>query len=163
MKAKGRKLPLSAERLLTDDQLKAVGCLAIESSQLEILIEQLIETLSGRLIADLLLERKMFDAKVKILRTLLVPRVPDLELKKRTQAICADIKSDIAYRNTAIHGDWGRESFNALAPRKADSIATRKSGAHSVKATELITLAHRFSEHREALEDLWIDAFHPKS
>jgi hypothetical protein len=81
MSRKPQELPLAAEWVLTEDQLKAVGCVALESSRLEPLIREFIEALAGPALATLLLDRKMSDAKAKILATALPPRLPNVKLR----------------------------------------------------------------------------------
>lgn len=155
-----------AEFILKDDQLKAIGCLAVESSMLDQLMGSLIPSLVGPAISDLLLGKNaMMGAKATILKAVFVDEVDMIEnqkkdgLKQRVADLMDKITSDIANRNTVIHGEWAfdpkpltiREWFDAHAK---EAIATKASG-NKVKATEVMMLAKRFDSYQDQLKDLY--------
>ena len=152
MKAKPN--PLLAEQILSNAQLKAIGCLAFHATSLEKLIEDLISLTVGADLGSLLLENKMFGGKLSILKTLL-NRITDERLKRQAKSLCERISSDNSSRNTVIHGEWQYNALNALA--RGSAVAQKKQ--HSVKADEVIHLAHRFAAHYEDLIDLFAKVF----
>lgn len=165
-------VPLLAEQMLTDVQLKMIGCLAFESAFVESLLEQLIDSQAGTVVAQLLLSNKMLTAKLDILKGLVVPAIIDVEpdhdrdgsLRKKFEDLCAKIASDIARRNTVIHGEWNHgEKLDAskirtladfLSKRHENSFARRKFG-NPVKASEVMDLAREFQSHVGELVMHW--------
>ena len=101
------KQTILAEAMLTDEQLKAVGCLALEANHLETYLDAFVVTYCGENVGNLLLERKMLDAKVGVFKALFYPLLTTDEARNKLISLHDRIKSDIPKRNAAIHGDWG--------------------------------------------------------
>lgn len=148
--------------ILTPEQLQAIGSVAVEASCLEEWVELLIWELcgfdesTGRVFTD----KMMLDAKVSLLRDLLIQRIKDKEIAAEFKDIFDKIKDDIPKRNTIIHGHWGsqddRVSLSQIASGHvfSDSIAIRKrlNGASiPVLAKDVIKVAQRISRHRVKL------------
>ena len=149
-----------AEAILTDEQLKAVGCLALESNHLEIYIDGIIGHYCGENVGKLLLERKMLDAKVGIFKTLFYPLLTTDGLRKRLDSLHERIKSDIPKRNAAIHGDWGlgrsiplSEIFNRKNVNDTDAVYKTL----TIKADEVMDIARRFANYQMELVSIWME------
>ena len=99
---------LHSERILNKKQLHAIGCVAVESSRLETLIEILIWIICGfdedrgRIFTD----RVQLDGKVSLLRALVKEKKTTQKFRDRFKEITDEISSTIPKRNTIIHGDW---------------------------------------------------------
>jgi hypothetical protein len=157
--------------VLKDNDLTAVGCLALESSMLERLITALIRALVGPVVSDALLKNKMMSPKLELLKTLLLDAIKrviagngDKEKKARliteVTDLCDKIASDIKHRNTVIHGEWAfREgiTLNSLmlvleAKNRFEAIA-RRGNANPVSVKEVMSLAEKFSRYQNQLSD----------
>lgn len=152
---------LFSEFLLSDEQLKAVGCLALESTHLELLVESFIIAFVGKNVGELLMKRKMIDAKIDIFRDLITPVIKNADLKKIFEELCSNIKSDIVRRNTAIHGEWGSDEKKTVSEwlskkQNSDVVAKRKNSPSTVKSAEIMGLAHRFSANQDNLIGFWV-------
>ena len=146
--------------MFTEKQLKAIGCLVIESTHLEQYIEALIRTYAGETVSGLLLHRKMMDAKTDILKSLIINETKDDKLKKKLGRLFSNIKTDIVSRNTVVHGDWGLAREMPLEEmirqkRRGTAAAFRNNPKSPVKAKDIMNLAHRFADHQMKLLDLW--------
>ena len=155
-----KNIGLLSEFLLTDEQLKAVGCLALESTHLELLVESFIIALAGKNAGELLVKRKMIDAKIDIFKDLITPEIKNADLKNKFEKLCSDIKSDIVRRNTAIHGEWNSNENKTLSEwlskkDNADVVAKRKNSPSTIKSSEIMGLAHRFSANQDNLIGFW--------
>jgi hypothetical protein len=100
--------PLPIEHLLCDEDLRAVGCLAAETTRLEACIDELLADLCSlnRLRFDALLSGKMIGAKADILFSLLEPYAKSTKRKAKLKALQSRTKTAISDRNTVIHGQW---------------------------------------------------------
>jgi hypothetical protein len=146
---------LLSETLLSDEQLRAVGCLALEATHLEIYIEAIIRGLCefDENKSKVFLDRLMIGAKTDIMRDLIWPIVRDTPQGNEFKVIYDDIKDLIAKRNTVIHGDWGlnltvTEMRDSILTRRGKAIAKRKWKSDEVKADEVTALAHRFAQRQ---------------
>lgn len=157
---------LLAEFILTDEQLRAIGCLSVESTHLDMYITGIIVDICK--FDDIAMEvfvgsRLTIEPKAKMMRDLLWPHLEDgSELKESFKLIYDDIKDLIAKRNTVIHGNWGSDSKQTLAAlatftRQTDSVARRRGVANTVAAKEVIELAHRFARRQMDLMDWYIE------
>ena len=94
--------------ILTDDQLRAIGCVALESTYAEQLIEQLtwrlcsIQEEQGKFFTD----RMPFDRRLDLLSDLWKPMIKDKKRLLMLTKILADLKEANGDRNTIIHGNW---------------------------------------------------------
>lgn len=176
----GFEFPLHSETILSDAELKAIGCLAIESASLEGFLELLVQSEASAIVADLLLDRKMFTAKLGILKKIFGGAIKEVELEhgkegsllRRFEDVCGKIASDISHRNTVVHGQWSRpeqpENFLLMemslkdlegyffGDRRNNAVAERKTG-NPVKASEVMALAQRFRDYQISLSLLFLD------
>lgn len=149
---------LLSEIMLTDAQLRAIGCLALESTHLEMYFESLIVDFCGTALSDLLLERKMLDAKVDIFFAVLKHEIHDAPRRDKFSSFVDKIKTDIVKRNTVIHGNWGTNlQLKDLKKRKSNAIGQRKKSGNNVKASDIHALALRFAQHQTDLLEWYKD------
>lgn len=152
------KRTLTSEILLTDDQLKAIGCLALESNFLEFQITRMIVEYCGEDMAELLLGQKMIQAKAELLKGVFRPLAIDDDHARRFDLIYGDIADVIPKRNTTIHGEWGSDTSIAQwfllffdKPKSSNPAARRNTTV--IRASEVMALAHRFGEIQRRLGD----------
>ena len=155
--------PLAAEYLLTDLQLKAIGCLTIETTRLDYVAKILIRALVGEVAGDLLVKGKTVGPVVDVLHDLAVERLRlDEALVKQYEVIHLQLKRDIDKRNTVIHGDLGASGPIALrvlmgAVQKGAAVAKKPKGGDSVQASAVLDVAHSMAKHSEALNYFLLD------
>ena len=151
---------LSSEILLTDDQLKAIGCLAVESSRLESLLDDFIQTVCrfDDTQKELFIGKWMTSQKIDAIKLLIRPRLRSKVKLQKFDTLFEKLKDLIARRNIIIHGDWTiSQPYNALAilisgtGRRSDAIANSKKKKLSIKAADVMTVALRLSECRDEL------------
>lgn len=157
---------LRSEWQLTSEQLKAIGCLAVESTHLELFIDALIRSI-GKLddvAFEVFLGRLTIEPKTQILRDLLWPRLENMpKVKKSFKLMYDDIKDMITKRNTVIHGIWGSREENKMIRAsdlltlraETDAVARRKKG-NAVAAADVMDLVRRFDQRQSDLLDWWI-------
>ena len=151
--------------MLTDEQLRAVGCLAVESTHLELYIEGIINAICkfDQTASDVFIGRLSIEPKAKIMRDLLWEHLKNLpSLKESFKLIYDDIKDMISKRNTAIHGNWGSDqpqTLNALAnfKRLTNSVAKRRGVANTIAAKDIMALAEKFAQRQMNLVDWYIE------
>jgi hypothetical protein len=150
---------LLSEYVLTDEQLKAVGCLALEATRLETHLEQAILDHCGSVMGKLLLDRnKMLDAKLDLFRDIFIHETLSDEHAKELEKLYADIKIDIPRRNTVIHGSWedpAIRNFLALANNPQRNATAYKKSV-SMKASDVMDLAYRFGFYQLRLVDWYM-------
>ena len=147
-----------AEAMLTDEQLKAVGCIAIESSNLETYIEAIIRNflIISESDLDIFIGRLSVGPKADILRDVVKSRLHETAEWHAFLAIYNNIKTAITDRNTAVHGDWGlRLGSDEIIKRRQQSLAqaTRKNSTSTVNASELFNIAVRLANLQMELLD----------
>lgn len=99
---------LSPYRVLKQEQLEAIGCIAVIAAQLEDRLERSIWAMMG--IPDsegkALIVNPMIDKSCDLLRDLSKFKIKDSNKRKRFQDIICRIKHLNQERNIAIHGIW---------------------------------------------------------
>ena len=151
-----------SEKILTPEQLQAIGSVAVEASRLEEWVEILIWELCGfdEKTGRVFTERMMLDAKVELFRDLFTQRNSDKKIASEFKEIFDKIKGDIPKRNTIIHGHWSPEDIKASlfkivsGQSCSDSVAVRKRLKKTpppVLAKDVIEVARRLHYHRKAL------------
>ena len=151
-----------SEAMFSDEQLKAIGCLALESQRLDDIADSIIREYCSNLIAELWIGRMMVRSKLKILRDLLLDGLTDESLKQEYESLNSRMTTDIDLRNTVIHGEWRvpgdgiplRELLTTLVYRSIDAVAVK--GDQTIKASEIMELALRFDRHYKELIQIWI-------
>jgi hypothetical protein len=153
---------LASEMLLSDEHLRAAGCLALESTHLDMYVTSLIELLCGfdDSRSKLFIGRLTLGPKVKIMRDLIWPIVSGTPEGEEFNVIYEGINSFIENRNTVIHGDWGlaRMTPRDILSRKAPGVGILRD--RSVKADEVMKHARHASKLQGDLlqwysEHLW--------
>jgi hypothetical protein len=150
---------LMSEVVLSDAQLRALGCMTFESRRLERFVDAIIRDLCG-FDEDrfaVFLGTWMFDKKVEVLKEILKSRRTGTPLEAEFATVYASIKHLNAQRNTAVHGDWDGVT------KAGHRIARRKGRGLSVKATELLKIARGLAKAVEDLSDLCIRSGPPRS
>ena len=146
--------------MFSDEQLSAIGCLALEATRLESFVDVYIEFECGEKIATLLLKQnKMAAGKLAVFRSLVLPDIASEELRKEFENWYSTVTTDIERRNTVIHGEWEftgdgiplRDILKLMMERTNDVAARKKNGETIVKANEVMDLARRFAAHQKNL------------
>lgn len=133
--------PLAGELMLSQEQLRAIGCLAIEVTRLEEMVGIVIQEVSGLSNADAetFTFGWMLDKKVEAMKTILTPRLKAAGEVDTFADLYARIKDLNTRRNTVIHGRWERTS-------STDAVAIRTGRTISVKASEVLNVAHGIAD-----------------
>jgi len=94
--------------VLTDAQLRAIGCIAVESTYLEGIIDSVIEHLCEMTVHDfrIFTAGAQIGAKVRMLRDVIEARA-QLGAAARIKELFEDIDRQLTLRNSAVHGRWG--------------------------------------------------------
>ena len=150
-----RKLLIS-EVVLTDEQLKAVGCLAIESTRLETHVEQAIIDHCGTILGEFLVKDKMLGGKVDLFRAVFTREALDENHARALEQLFGELKSDIAKRNTVIHGSWEERMSLAQLAKMQDRDAAVYKKKMTMKASEVMDLARQFANYQNRLIDWYM-------
>ena len=144
-----------SEIILADDQLKAIGCIALESTALESCLEKIINNACSfdEKRSEIFIGQLMIGAKSKIMRDLLWPQVVGTKHEPEFQLIYGEIRDLISKRNVAVHGEWNSMAagFMELATRNNIPSAKKRGSTLTLKATEIMELAHRFDRCQNRL------------
>jgi len=152
---------LTSEILLTDDQLKAIGCLTVEVSRLESLLDDIIQVFCRFNDAqkDIFIGRWMIGAKIEATKELFRPRLRAKEKLQSFDTLFAKLNDLITRRNTVVHGEWATSQiYNALIyppERRTDAIVRHKKKKMNIKATEVMDIVLNLSECRDELFRLY--------
>jgi hypothetical protein len=149
---------LICEIVLTNEQLKAVGCLAIESTRLETHIELALMDHFGTELGKFLCEGRMLGSKVDLFKAVFAREVLDEQHAKDLRRLHEDMKGGIAKRNAVIHGSWEEKMSLADLARlnDPDRNATVYKKAMKINASEVMALAHRFAEYQMRIVDWYM-------
>jgi hypothetical protein len=160
---------LRSEIVLTDEQLRAIGCVAVEFTYLETSLDSVIEKLCCLDEHDfrLLTAGAQISPKLKIARDVTEARIK-AEFRERHKNLFDDISHQVAQRNNVIHGHWrvpkltghqsnlGEKGWRELKwTRKGDPFAIRKKRGepgHTIfKSKDLMEIARGLHRARTAL------------
>jgi hypothetical protein len=147
--------------VLTDEQLKAIGSIAVESAYLENLVEFIIAfmtSLSEHQL-NILLSRAMLASKLDILRDLGELKLKSKIKKEKLKGIIAQLKHFNGQRTIAIHGQWQSKEKITLAdigkyipPGNAEATHKRgKKEPETLHASKLQHIANGIRDYREKL------------
>jgi hypothetical protein len=143
-----------SERTLQSDELRAVGCVAIESSILDRLLEAIICDACGfdSVKQELFTGKLMFAAKADAVKEILLPKLRSKKRRDRLTELHAAMKLANSQRVTALHGQWqwesSREPHDIADGRLYRAVSTHKK--RRVTASQLMSIAHSLSAvHRE--------------
>lgn len=153
--------PLPSQEILDDDELKAIGCLALEATFLENFTDGCICTLCDldNATGELFIGQIMIRKKIDLLKKLTKSRLKTQAAKDEFQKIYDKITDSITKRNTAIHGTWeGLYNLSQLldpAPRlPALRIATRKKG-DPLHSKDIMKIAEGFADQLSELKTFY--------
>ena len=162
-----------SEQLLTDDVLKAIGCVAVESSMLEHLLDDHIFNLCelDSRVGGMVVESMFVDKKLDFLKRAATPYLKGESAMKAFAAVFADTKKAIADRNTVIHAIWVRETMTFVKKEGKTNIhaAGRMRALKYVRGTEyakpfesdkVLSVAQRLSDCQRALRNI-LEGFAP--
>src|SRR5688572_22633301 len=94
------------EKLLRAEHLQAIALVALESSAFEHSLERVISgMLESRATGELLLARKLFDAKVSVFKKLVEERL-DGKVTDEFHFLYNELTPLIQKRNDIVHGQW---------------------------------------------------------
>src|SRR5882672_703467 len=99
---------LRSELTLSDDELRAIGCVAVESTYFDVVLDDLIEHLCCLDEHDfrILTAGAQLAAKVEIIKGVTKSKVKS-DFKMEYKKLFDDIGDAVAKRNSVIHGRWG--------------------------------------------------------
>lgn len=152
---------LTSEILLTDDQLKAIGCLTVEVSRLEFLLDDFIQAFCrfNDIQKEMFIGKWMIGVKIEATRDLFRPRLRAKEKLQSFDTLFAKLKDLITRRNTIVHGEWAAsQMYNALTyppVRRTDAIAKHRKKKLTIKATEIMDIVLSLSECRDELFSIY--------
>src|SRR5690348_10241535 len=114
---------LSSSRILSKEQLAAIGCVAIESTYAEIFVEEIIWDLCG--LDDEhgkhLTDKVSMKSRLELLSRIGKQHTTKLQAEELTR-IVSDFKIANEDRNTTIHGVWIRYAADGASPAFLDEI-----------------------------------------
>lgn len=157
---------LYAKRVLSKEQLEAIGCIAVESAFLDAFVEHTIWVLSGmnEAVGRLFTTTMTLGPRMDRLGELIEQRVGAEQYKKVFSVLIGDIKHENSRRNDAIHGLWRLTSVtdvgndadgNPLSVLNSEAHRfKRDGGASTIKPDDCIRVATRLSELHDQLFDL---------
>lgn len=167
------RFPLSSETILTQQQLAAVGCVAIESTYLEQVLERFIWALAGLdEKAGIHFTHKLsVGPRIDLLRELVLSKL-DAQYRDEFGALIGRLKESNERRNTIVHGAWITTVSNVMVlwrdgPEKYDPALARRRriGKPDLEfsAVEVIKVAEALSDLRydlmeffdQAMPDMW--------
>src|SRR5438552_12064727 len=98
---------LFSDYILSADQLRAIGNVVVETTYLEIYIEQVIWRLAGmdKESGKFFTDQTRIGARLELLSNLGKPKLEGTKLDRFT-ALISDIKIETEHRNTIVHGVW---------------------------------------------------------
>lgn len=137
---------LTSEILLTDDQLKAIGCLTVEVSRLESLLDSSIQALCrfNDIQKEMFIGKWMVGVKIEAARDLFRPKLRSKKKLQNFDALFAKLKDLITRRNTIVHGEWATlTQRNWLMPspeRGSDAFAKHKKKKLTIKAADIMDI-----------------------
>jgi hypothetical protein len=119
-----RKFTLRSKVVLSDKQLNAIGCVAVESAYLDDLFDRYIQGLSclDEHDARVLTAGAQLSAKLQVLKALTKERIKS-EFARKHENIFAELGRHITDRNNIVHGTWHVETLNLF--RSADEKTSK--------------------------------------
>jgi hypothetical protein len=168
------KFQLVSQTILTQEQLAAIGCVAIESTYCEIVVEKLIWQLSG--LDDEhgkhFTQNVQLNSRLELLSTLGKMHISDEIHKAEFVKLVSDLKIANTDRNTVIHGSWSSSVRNFLLlwrdgadkhpPAQASKRRPNKEPI-TTSADKVIEVAQRIANLKRDLLDFaertWPDAW----
>ena len=141
---------LPSQSVLSSKQLQAIGAVAVEASNLELLIETLIWIVcelgedTGRIFTD----RLQLDGKLALLREITKARIKTPMAQEIFKKITDDISAVLPKRNTIIHGEWMAvpKALKGHAAEQGYPVAVRMKRSQPnippVPAREVMSVAH---------------------
>lgn len=150
---------MTSRKILTEKQLAAIGCAAVESTYTESLIENMIVILSGvkaeRLQPFLL--GKMLEGKLVILEQLAESALTSKKKKSEFATIIESVRRANTGRTSLIHGEWTITNFLRTMQTEwqpdgtAKAINKRNNKAPTVSANKAEKIAQEIADAYMAL------------
>jgi hypothetical protein len=165
---------LVSQTILTQEQLAAIGCVAIESTYCEIVVEQIIWQLSGldEEHGKHFTQNVQLNSRLELLSTLGKMHIEDEAHKAEFVKLISDLKIANTDRNTVIHGSWTSSVRNFLvlwrdgADKHPPANASKRrlnNEPITTSADKVIEVAKRIATLKSQLLDLaerrWPDAW----
>jgi hypothetical protein len=142
------KRPFVFDRPVSEEQLIAIGRLAVEAAELESLVEcgiwrmlRLTEDIGG-----LFTTRQSLETKVKTFTRVAQKALSDADIRRRASAIAIRLRDSSRRRNDVIHSVWG-----------SSGAVTRKLGDTAVKEVVVPSDAATLNQLAADLYSDWID------
>jgi hypothetical protein len=147
---------LSSEHLLTDEQLRSVGCMVLEATFLEQLLDAILRRLCRLSIAEeeLFMKNWQLSTKASAVKRLLQTKLRSAKRRGRLTEIFNRIEISIERRNTVVHGAWSLPTLDELLRGlKPESTVKRPRSPVPIKASAVMTCARELSlAQRELLQ-----------
>lgn len=143
---------MQSEIVLRDDELRAIGCVVLESTYLETLIDLLIKELCCLDERDyrLLIEGAQLKTKLDLLREITRARIKP-EFIKQHERLFGDISAQIANRNRIIHGRWGVPHLRGMRGQNDEIVWERGGEAFAVRKARRAEKPHELFKIRHVM------------
>ena len=146
--------------LFSQDHLAAIGSVAVESANLEELLDIILDGLLGLNTKqrDIVFEGAMMQRKLELVKELGCQKLKSQRRKLELTKIIGDLNHANQERSTAIHGTWQIADKTALKAKvygTGKAVATKKGRRNkpdsTIEADKLIGVAERISEGAQKL------------
>ena len=139
--------PLPSELDLTPEQLKAIGCVAVESARVDLLVERIILIIcnydfdTGKMYTD----RLELGAKLNLLRQFTFAKIEHDEARTNFQRIYDGLKNVLLVRDTIIHRRWKirLNYLSSMGPFSAGFRAGRGQEKKPMRPDKIMSIAKR--------------------
>jgi hypothetical protein len=154
---------LTSEMYLQDDQLKAIGCMEVETSLLDNKLDDVIKRIcgfNGDMFNAFIYPITPIGAKLKMLRAIVIATCADQNCRNKFDVWHSKVTTELEKRNTVIHGKWtariGIADVITQDSRKSDSIVKRKrTKSSAVKSADIMSIAHQIYSLRLDLFEMF--------
>ena len=141
---------MQSKELLTQDQLAALGCVAVESSLTESIVDQIILKLSGmkREKLDHFMAGKMMDGRITTLEFLGLTALKSAKRKAEFKKVIGELRHANSGRVSVIHGVWRKGPQGMIIPeaeRVAKAVNLKNKKSLPVSATKIEKIAIELS------------------
>src|SRR5271154_517202 len=139
--------------MLTDEQLRAVGCLSVESALVEQYVDFLVEDLCG--LSDgagrILLGGVVLGAKTEMMEKLLRPMLTGTKFDGTFRAVCEQLSHFLSLRKAANFSEWvgdaGPAQSNIRLTKKRDAVQVEHKKLN-IDASEVMAIARGLARCR---------------
>lgn len=154
---------LLSAHFLSDEQLRALGCVQFESSILEHAADVFIPKLSKmdeRLLRIFIPEKQLLGSKLSTIKKLVDAKATSNEVKTEYEKIHSEIMTAVNNRNKLTHGMWQLEIWEREHPETEyvfRPVLTKKNGEVLTYPDNIIKTAHELQRARQMLNQFFAE------